>query len=457
MTGRFWQRASYRIAATTASILATAAFVLGGGGLLLTQYHIRHALDARIAAASDPLVALAKTGDEEGTRRAIAAAVVGREDQLAIALFDSQGRHILGELKVSRPALGWSDVTFYDPVEGNDPARVLATDLPNGERIVVAGNRRPLETASEAISWLWAFSAGVILILSVSLVVLLGRYLDSRLEPITRTSDAVIAGDLSHRVPVSHRRDEFDRVAISLNTMLDRISELMANLRGIAGDIAHDLRTPLGRLRTRLETASADPASISREDVVETTIATIDEILALFHAVLRISEIEDGGAPQVRNELDLGRLAVEIVEAMQPVFEDAGLALSADVTPDLTTLGDRDQLASAIINVLENALAHSSMGAIVVLSALRNGDHIELKVCDSGPGVPAEDLERIFDRFVRLDAARSKPGHGLGLSLVRAVMHANHGTVGASNEPRGFVITLRFATTGLRTLENRQC
>lgn len=357
-------------------------------------------------------------------------------------MFDAGGRRILGNLEMGRPAPGWSNVSFYDPVEGSDPARVLATDLPDGSRVAVAGNRRPLDTAEEAIRWLSIAAAMTILIVSLSLAILLGNHLDYRLAPIVRTADAVIAGELSQRVPVSRRNDEFDRVAISLNAMLDRVSELMAKLRGIAGDIAHDLRTPLTRLRARLELA-ASTSGDAGDPVIEDAIDAIDEMLSVFGAVLRIAEIEEG-IPSPRDVIDLGFLAGEIAETMQPVFEEAGLNLRFHGDAAAVILGDRDQLAAAIINLLENALRHTGLGTIVTLRASASPLDVILSVEDSGSGVPDAALERIFDRFVQLDTARATPGHGLGLSLVRAVALTNGGSVRAVNSTSGFMVMLRF-------------
>jgi len=445
LSGKYWQRASYRIAAKAALILALASILLGGGSLLLVRYSIAHALDARIAAASSAIVANAQAGDDGAVRAAIVHAIERKESQLGIALFDAAGRRVVGNLEIPRPAPGWSDVSVYDPVEGSDPARVLAVDVPDGHRVAVAGNRRPLDTAEEAIGWLCIAAALTILIVSLSLALLLGNHLDSRLAPIARTADAVIAGELSQRVPVSRRDDEFDRVAISLNAMLDRVSELMAKLRGIASDIAHDLRTPLTRLRAKLELALATSTERDASDsVIQDAIRAIDEILSVFGSVLRIAEIEEGDAPRRHEVVDLGALGGEIAETMQPVFEEAGLKLCFLGDAASAILGDREQLAAAIINLLENALRHTGFGTIVTLRTFTSASNVIVSVEDTGAGVPETALDRIFDRFVRLDTARATPGHGLGLSLVRAVVLANGGTVRAVNAADGFMVVLRF-------------
>lgn len=436
-----WKRSSYRIAATTALILALTGLLLGGGVLAIARAHMARSLDASIMALCDPITALAKSGDTAAVHAAVRKAAAIQDDHLGVALFDARGRQVLGDLDITRPPPGWSDIILYDPIEGRDLARLHATDMPSGERMVVIGNRRPLEIADQAIRWAALAAATVILLLSVALAVLLGRTLDARLGPITRTADAVIAGEPGQRVPLSGRGDEFDRVARSLNAMLDRVSQLMANLRGIAGDIAHDLRTPLARLRTRLEVAGDDPA-MSREAIIDTSIAAIDQLLALFGAVLRIAEIEEGAEAASRAPVDLAELAGEIAEAMQPVFEEAGLTLRLDCPPGVVALADRQQMASALINLLENALCHTAPGTQVSVSAAIHGPHALLEVADTGPGVPDAELGRIFDRFVRLDTARGTPGHGLGLSLVQAIALANSGTVKAGNGPSGFFVRL---------------
>lgn len=224
--------------------------------------------------------------------------------------------------------------------------------------------------------------------------------------------------------------------------MLDRIAGLIANLRQVSADIAHDLRTPLSGLRTHLETLRLEQDEGARTALAESAIVRADELLALFNALLRISEVEEGGLQKAFAPLDLSTLVADLGETLRPLVEDSGRQFDVAVAAGLHINGDRELVAQALINLVENAQRHTPMGSRIGLAVLASGDAVAMQVRDNGLGIPAADRQRVLKRFVRLEASRSTPGHGLGLSLVAAIARAHGGRLTLEDAGPGLIATL---------------
>jgi len=247
-------------------------------------------------------------------------------------------------------------------------------------------------------------------------------------------------------VPVGRRGDEFDRLAGLLNAMLNRIAALLENLRQVSTDVAHDLRTPLARLRNGLESGLRhDLVPDQRDEAIEQAISRSDEVLSLFAAILRLSEIEAGQLQQAFRPVDLGQLTREMGESYALAIEDGGRQLVCELTEVAPILGDRELLAQALINLLDNAQFHTPSGTRIDMTLQRAGDRVRLTVADNGPGVNDQDRVRLTRRFARVDASRSRPGHGLGLSLVSAIADIHRGRLVISDNQPGLAVTLDFA------------
>jgi len=234
-------------------------------------------------------------------------------------------------------------------------------------------------------------------------------------------SRAIVAGDLSRRIAVRGSNDEFDHLAVSLNTMLDRIEALMEGLRQVSADIAHDLRTPLTRLRQRLELARrrATTAEALR-DALDGAIGEVDTILDTFGALLRIAQIEAGTKTEAAGPVDLSALAEGVADVYQPAAEEKGQTLTAAIAPDLTVPGDRELLTQMLANLVENAVRHAPPGAAIRLEAAARDGAAEVVVADTGPGIPAALHGKVFQRFFRLEQSRTTPRTGPGLSTAAA-------------------------------------
>jgi signal transduction histidine kinase len=247
---------------------------------------------------------------------------------------------------------------------------------------------------------------------------------------ISATAEAIAGGDLTPRVRRSGRGDEFDRMAESINTMLERIARLMDGVRQVSNAIAHDLRTPITRARARLEDAAEHAGSEAElRAAIERAVADLDGVTSVFQALLRIAEIEAGARRSAFAEVDLGPLLADLAELYGAFAEDRGLQLALDVPDTLSLLGDRELIQQAVANLLDNAIKFSPPGGRIGLSATAEGRRLRIAVVDDGPGIPEADRARAADRFFRGEQARSTPGSGLGLALVQAVAMLHDGTL----------------------------
>ena len=238
--------------------------------------------------------------------------------------------------------------------------------------------------------------------------------------------------------------DDLDRLAVTFNRMLDRIGALMDSLRQVSNDVAHDLRTPLTRLRQRLETASAQGEPAEHGEALEGALQDVDAILETFAALLRIAQIEGGARRAAFSPLDLTSLALTVVEAFAPSAEDAGQSLRLEAEEGVIVDGDSELLTQMVVNLVENALRHAGGRAEIVVRTGRTESEAVLRVADNGPGVPECERERIFDRFYRLERSRSTPGSGLGLALVAAVARLHGAAVSVHDAKPGLDVQVAF-------------
>lgn len=436
------QSAAYRIALISALAFALATMLLGAAVYYAAHEAFVAQMDAGIAQASDGLLAEWRDDGVAGVREAVRQREAAGPDALGYAIFDPAGRRIGGQLDTAMPSPGWQRIVFRDPDEGADPARAKVTILPGGYRLVVAADLEPLERIDETILTQFGIAFLALLIIGIVGGLMLGAYLKHRLTRIDATARAIIAGDLSRRADIGQRGDEFDRVSASLNAMLDRIEALVSNLRQVTSDLAHDLRTPLTRLRQRLEGLGATSDTPDRIDATDAAIEQCDDVLRLFDAILRISELEQGSLRRHFAPVDLGIIAADLAEAHESVADEVGRTLSTAIAGPCIVYGDRELLSQAVINLIENALRHTPPGTAVTIGTRCSPATASIFVADQGQGIAPSDRTRVTERFVRLETARSTPGHGLGLSLVAAIARAHGGTLALDDANPGLVATI---------------
>ena len=326
-------------------------------------------------------------------------------------------------------------------------ARAIAVVLPGGFRLLVGQDTRTQEQFRGAILKSLLTSLALVLVLGIGGGLFFSRRLLARIEGFNRAAQHVKSGDVSHRMPVGSSGDEFDRLAENLNAMLAEIERLMGAIRSVTDNIAHDLRGPLTRLKNRLEAARAiEVGADLRKAAIEEAVAEADRLLATFNALLSIAALESDEGRREFVSLDLVGLAGDVAELYEPLAEEQGIAFETAAATPVTVSGDRHLLFQAVTNLVDNALKYTKSGGRVRLAVEAGGatGGARLSVADSGPGIPAADRERVLERFVRLDAARSTPGSGLGLSLVSAVARLHGARLDLSDNAPGLKATMVF-------------
>ncbi|MHB1101368.1 MAG: sensor histidine kinase [Devosia sp.] len=314
--------------------------------------------------------------------------------------------------------------------QGNAVVRSVALD--SGLLLVVGRDVVERRGFTAIIFQGFLFGVGGILIFSVIAGGITAVRVLRRIDSIASTSRKIMSGNLSERIPVTKRNDEFDGLATSLNQMLDRIEQLLQGLKEVTDNVAHDLKTPLTRLRNKAEAAlrdGADPAA--QREALETTISESDKLIRTFNALLMIARAEAGAPSGAFADVDVSAVAEDVADLYGPVAEDAGMSLDTAVTEGIHLRANRELIGQALVNLVENALKYFEKGdrddGKITIGARRSGDRVLIEVGDNGPGIPKEERKRVVERFVRLEKSRTEPGSGLGLSLVAAVARLHKG------------------------------
>lgn len=411
-----------------------------------------------------------------GGLRGLVTAVEGRALRPGANLYlvtTPQGQGVAGNVSSLEPGVmdhpGWAE-TFYKRLEETDTkshfALVKVSQLSGGFRILVGRDleerRRLFAIVAKAAQW----SVLIVFVLGLGGGVFVARRVLRRIDAMTGTTQRIMAGDLSERLPVGRSGDEIDRLAGNLNAMLERIEALMAGLKEVSDNIAHDLKTPLTRLRNRAEEALAKSSNeVEYRAALERTIDESDGLIRTFNALLMIARAESGQARDNMTDFDAAEVAHGIHELYEPLAEDKGLTLH--VAADAATLhGNRELISQALANLVENAIKYgqpvkpspddtpragpdAAKSPDILIEARREGDNICLSVTDHGPGIPDADRQRAVERFVRLEASRTQPGSGLGLSLASAVATLHGGDLRLADSQPGLRVTLVIPSRGV--------
>jgi signal transduction histidine kinase len=373
------------------------------------------------------------------------------------------GQAIAGNVGSLAPGVmatnGWSE-TAYRRLDEQDAADhralVLVTELGGGFRLLIGRDleerRRLFGIVAKAAQW----SILIVIVLGLGGGIFVARRVLRRIDAMTGTTQRIMAGDLSGRLPVGRSGDELDRLAVNLNAMLERIEALMVGLKEVSDNIAHDLKTPLTRLRNRAEEALAKSGSEAEyRSALERTIDESDGLIRTFNALLMIARAESGQARGNMDDFDAADVANGIYELYEPLADDDGTSLRVKTAPTRIH-GNRELISQALANLVENAIKYGKpvpaaqpLGADavagakeVLIEARREGDSVWLSVTDHGPGIPQADRKHAVERFVRLEASRTQPGSGLGLSLASAVATLHGGELRLGDAHPGLTATL---------------
>jgi signal transduction histidine kinase len=320
--------------------------------------------------------------------------------------------------------------------------------LPGGFRLLVGRDVEERVRIREIIGRAFGISLLLVGVLGCLGAWFIARRVLKRVDAMTDTTATIMAGDLTGRLEVSGTGDELDRLASNLNAMLDRIGELMTGLTEVSNNIAHDLKTPLTRLRNKADEALRSAKSPEElRTALDGIIEESDNLIRIFNALLMIARLEAGHPHEATAEFDVAELARGVVELYEPLAEDAGVALRLEAAPGLWVHGNRELVGQAVANLLDNAIKYGAEGtqehpAAVTVMASRDQDSVLVTVGDTGPGIPEDERDRVLERFVRLEAARSRPGFGLGLSLAAAVARLHGGVLRLNDNNPGLKAVL---------------
>lgn len=438
--------------ALTAIFLAAfiAATVLTGLAVYrATQATIAELVDRRIASLSGDLAAASR---HSGTAELIeqVETLTGERDtgDLGLMLTTANGHVLAGNVRLTRPLPGgFSTVDASLGIKGLSHGRAFVRPIGNGLILTIVAETEPFDNYNAERLRIYLFGFGSIILVVVAGIATFGLIIGRRIVAMRRTVEAIVEGDMARRVPVDGSDSAFDQQARAFNRMLDRIAALMAEIGNVSNDIAHDLRTPLARLRGRLDALAQRAGGGAIADDLEAATEDADQLLAMFAAILRIAEIEGGARRAGFERVDLGALAHHVATTMQPVAAEKGQRLDEVAHSRLPVLGDRQLLAQALINLAENAIRHSPEGAHIRIAAHAGEDRAIVTVSDDGPGIAEDARALALRRFGRLDHSRSGAGHGLGLPLVEAILRLHGGTMRLEDAGPGLRVVLELPLT----------
>jgi len=381
-----------------------------------------------------------------------------------ILLTTPSGETLAGNVESLEPGVldrpGWLEIS-YRRVEASEDvehrALVRVVDIPSGFHLLVGRDLEERERIYAIIANAGRWSFALVVVLGLAGGFFVSRRVLKRIDAMTGTAQTIMAGDLTGRLPIAGTGDELDRLADNVNAMLERIEALMRGLKEVSDNIAHDLKTPLTRLRNRCEEALRGArGEADWRAALETTIAESDELIRTFDALLMIARAESGQARDNMTEFDAAEVARGVGELYEPLAEQKGLTLTIDAPGAAPVHGNRELVSQALANLVDNAIKYAGpetakingASAEVVVRAGREGGRVTLSVADHGPGIPAADRSRVVERFVRLEQSRSEPGSGLGMSLASAVARLHGGELKLEDNVPGLKSTIVLPRAG---------
>lgn len=454
---------------TTAFKLSIAYLLLFsiGAGLVLTRVgaRVKEVLDEQIAQTVDAEIRALAEQYAQGGLRQLTTAVERRVRAPGGSLYllmTHSGDVIVGNIEPPAATLGGGrdlvEMSYQRRGEPGEvhPALMRLFLIPGGFRLLIGHDiedhqvLRDILRRALGISLFWLVLVGAFGGLFVA-----HRMLE-RVDLMSASARRIMAGDMNERLAVSGAGDELDRLAENFNAMLERISELMTGLREVSDNIAHDLKTPLTRLRNRAEAALREDApNGEHREALAAVIEESDSLIRVFNALLMIARAEAGYSSDNLTVFDADAVVNDIIEMYEPVAEEQGMALESSTQPGLAVTGSRELLGQAVVNLVDNALKYGAgdKKPSIAVSARRAGDHIEITVADHGCGISPADRERVVGRFVRLENSRSRPGSGLGLSMAAAVARLHHGVLRIEDNEPGLRVVLSLPA--MRTAVSR--
>ena len=457
----------FRTTAFKLSMAYLVIFVLFASAILgYVAFNMRRLLDEQVSLTIEEDVKGLVTQFNSGGLRRLVAQIERRASQPGSSLYlvtTPLGETLAGNISgIDREGLldAGRYQLFYRVLEDGDvkPHRALVDTivLPGGFRLLVGRDLSETDRFRGVIRSAIGWSILLVLVMAVAGGVFVARRVLGRIDAMTATTRSIMAGDFSGRLAVSGTNDELDRLAQNLNAMLDRIAELMAGLREVSDNIAHDLKTPLTRLRNSAEEALRTATDTEEYRLtLENVIDEADQLIRTFNALLMIARAESGNATEGMAAFDAADVARDVAELYEPLAEEAHVTMHVTLPEKLPLYGSRELIGQALANLLDNAIKYAARDesdpekAEISIGAVATGTGIELSVSDNGPGIPEADRARVVERFVRLEGSRSRPGSGLGLSLASAVARLHGGTLRLEDHAPGLRVVLAIPKRGI--------
>lgn len=435
-----WRHSSFRLALGVTLAVLGALILAGAVGYTALHRQLADRQDARL---KEIFTTLQQTdaSDQQDLIDAVAARIAASPNHLSVFLLrNAAGKVLASNIRDVSIEPGWSTVEAAQlGVQTDYPYRVFAGQL-NGDYLVVGLSNADLDDLAEIILTGFGWSALGVLIAAIAAGTWIASRLECRLGDVTSRLQRVAAGDLATRLTVSGRGDDLDLISGEINQTLSRLDALVEAMRQVSADIAHELRTPLNRLRIHIEKAARNAAtSAPVEDDLAAAMAQSEAIDQTFSALLRIAQIEAGARREKFAPVDLAALLGDVGDVYSEVAEDAGHSLRRDVADAAWIKGDRELLTQGFANLIENAIRHCTPGTSIVCRVRREAGQVVASISDTGPGIPADERDKVLRRLYRLEKSRTTEGTGLGLALVKAVADLH-----------GAELILSDATPGLR-------
>jgi len=452
---RLWQSVAFRLALGYGVSVVLFMMVLLSVLYVQTIGVLQNRIDKQLMSAHNRLMNHYESGGLDRVVQDITETLSDglNSDTEVYLLVTAAGRRLAGNLAVSRDLLKPSFGIIERQVQRDGRpsiSRIRADRLPDGSILVVGRDMHDQRELEQLISNALLAAAVVSVLLAMLGAIVFRDQLESRVGAIRRTAAQIEAGDLSQRIPVSGKDDEFARLSHDINLMLDRIEILMDGVRHVSNTIAHNLRTPLSRIRAKLELASrpgTDQATL--EEATAFAIRQIEELTVVFDKLLQIAEAESGARRQSFQPVSLNEIAADVAELYEPVAEEKGVELQLQMDEDVMAAGDKDLLASAVANLVDNAIKYAGSPARVVIGTRREGDAVSIIVQDNGPGIQAIERAKVGTRFFRLN--RRVPGYGLGLASVTAIAGLHNATLHLDDAAPGLVARITLPRLGNMT------
>jgi signal transduction histidine kinase len=441
---RLLRTTNFKLALFYVVVFGVSVFLLGSIVFFVARHSIEAQVRTRIEAEAAQLLAGYRDGGIEELRHEIKERIEANPaSRLYYSLQDQSGRVVFDRV-ISPLSPGWHRLTT---LEGED--LMLLTLALDGDYLMgLAANMDGATTIERTVRNTFLLVLTFIMFFGVTGGVVVSRRLLSRVDQLTRAAEDIGRGNLSERIPVSGAGDDFDQLTITINRMLGQIEQLMEGTRQVSTSIAHELRTPLGRLRQKLELLQTMQTSSDSHALCKESLLILDETLETFSALLRIAEIESRSFSAAFTCVDLSTLLTHLVELYRPVAEEQSQELTAEVTPCLRVNGDKNLLMQLFANLIENALRHTGAGTRIRVAAWQEGNVVVAQVCDDGPGIPTLERELITKPFYRLDRRRHTRGSGLGLSLAAAIAALHEATLLLEDNAPGLRISVSGAAWG---------